>query len=154
MLGNEIDFSDIRFGVKGDNPEQIIKNLSWTIAREMPLSFIDIQEKMEHILKNSMTGIGEGIAIFDWVSEQAEKPFLLCARLESAVAFPSVDDRAVDMVLVLISPKSKGSLHLQYLSRVTRLFREPALLSKLRSVSNVDGLQAVLLPENRKLSAA
>jgi PTS system nitrogen regulatory IIA component len=154
MLGKEIDFSGIRFGVKGDNPEQIIKNLSWVIARETPLTFPETQKNMEDIFKKSVTGIGDGVAVFDWVSEKAETPYLLCAKLESAVQFPSVDDRSVDMVLVLVSPQSKGSFHLQHLSRVTRMFRESKLLEKLRSVSNVDGLHAILLPENRRLSAA
>lgn len=154
LLGNDIHFSGIRYGIKGDNPHQIIKNLSWLIARDIVLPPSATQDQMEYLLKKSIAGVGDGVAVFDWVSEKIEEPYLMCATLESPIMFPAVDDRAVDITLILVSPSKNGPLHLQHLARVTRMFREPKLLEKLRNVSCVDGLRSVLSPENRKLLAA
>ena len=154
QIGNEIRFSKVRFGIKGDNAAQIIKNLSSVIAKDTQLSSFETQDRMNHLFQTSMTGIGDGIAVFDWVSNAIDSPYLLCAKLETSVAFSSVDDRAVDIVLALISPRNNGPLHLQYLARVTRMFREPRLLKKLRDVEGVDGLSSVLTPENKAFFAA
>ncbi len=154
QIGNEIRFSKVRFGIKGDNAAQIIKNISSVISRDTQLPPSETYERMDHLFQTSMTGIGDGIAVFDWVSNTITSPYLLCAKLETPVAFSSVDDRNVDIVLVLTSPRNTGPLHLQYLARVTRMFREPRLLQKLRSVNCADGLDSVLTPENKQFFAA
>lgn len=154
MFANDIHFTGMRFGIKGDNPLQIIKNLSWTIAQDIPTGSVAIHSTLDELLKNSMIGIGDGVGVFDWVSAEIETPYILCSLLESPVAFPSADDRAIDVVLILVSPEKNGPLHLQYLSRLTRMFREPRLLQSLRSVTCVDGMVSILSADNRKLLAA
>lgn len=154
MPTSDVQFTSMRFGIKGDNSLQIIKNLSWAISQDTHIGSVDIHSTLEGMLKNSMVGIGEGVGIFDWVSDSVETPYILCSLLESPVAFPSVDDRAIDVVLTLISPAKNGPLHLQYLSRLTRMFREPRLLESLRSVTCVDGMVSILSADNRKLLAA
>lgn len=154
MPTSDVQFTSMRFGIKGDNSLQIIKNLSWAIAQDTQIGAVKIHSKLEDLLKNSMIGIGDGVGIFDWVSDEIETPYILCSRLESPVAFPSVDDRAIDIVLMLASPEKVGPLHLQYLSRMTRMFREPRLLESLRSVTCVDGMVSILSVDNRKLQAA
>lgn len=154
MPTNEVFFSGIRYGVKGDNPTQIIKNISWIIGRETTTPPHEIQEHMEHIFKTTITGIGDGVAVFDWTSNKIDHPYVICARLETSVLFPATDDRSIDIVLALVSPKKSGPLHLQYLARLTRMFRDTALLNALRDVTCVDGMKSVLSPENRKFIAA
>lgn len=154
MFANDIHFSEMRFGIKGDNPSQIIKNLSWVISQDINASSVTTHSTLDDLLKNSMIGIGDGVGVFDWVSADIDTPYILCSLLESPVAFPSVDDRALDIVLTLVSPEKSGPLHLQYLSRLTRMFREPKLLQSLRSVSCVDGMISVLSADNRRMLAA
>ncbi len=154
QIGNEIHFSSVRFGVKGDNAAQVIKNISSIIANNTSLGPSETHDHMDHLFQTSMTGIGDGIALFDWVSDSITEPYLFCARLESSVGFSAIDDRGVDIILVLISPRKNGPLHLQYLARVTRMFREPRLLQKLRDISCTDGLSSVLSPENKTVFAA
>ena len=154
MLAQELHFSGMRFGLKGDNAPQIIKNLAWIIAHETELSAIQTHTQLDELNRNSMVGIGDGVGIFDWVSPNITSPYILCSLLETPVIFPSTDDKAVDIILTLVSPEKDGPLHLQYLSRLTRMFREPKLLQSLRSTACADGMVAVLSPDNRKLIAA
>jgi mannitol/fructose-specific phosphotransferase system IIA component (Ntr-type) len=154
MFVNDIQFSGMRFGIKGDNASQIVKNLSWVISQDTKISSVITHSTLDEMLKNSMIGIGDGVGVFDWVTDAVDEPYMLCTLLEAPVAFPSVDDSPIDVVLTLISPEKNGPLHLQYLSRLTRMFREPRLLQSLRSVTCVDGMVSVLSIDNRKLLAA
>jgi PTS system nitrogen regulatory IIA component len=154
LTQNDIVFSDVHFAIKGDNAAQIVKNMSWLIGRPQNIPTLKIYNALDDILKTSIVGIGDGVTVFDWTSEQINTPYLLCATLETPVNFPSVDERASDIVLALISPAIYGPLHLQYLSRITRMFRDTALLHSIRNVTCVDGLNSILSAENRKILAA
>lgn len=154
MPMQEVQFSDVHFGIKGDNPNQVTKTIASLIGQTTPITRLECNLRMEELLKTSIIGIGEGVAVFDWVSEKLSTPYLACFKLESHVSFPALDDKTTDIVLALISPEHLGPIHLQYLSRMTRLFREPALLKKIRNVESADGIKAILAPENRQFIAA
>ena len=150
----DVHFTDVHFGIKGDNPLQVTKNIAGLIGRTTPITRLECNLRMEELLKTSIIGIGDGVVVFDWVSEKLSPPYLACFKLEAHVPFPALDDKTTDIVLALISPEHLGPIHLQYLSRMTRLFREPKLLRKIRNVDNADGIKAILAPENRQFIAA
>jgi nitrogen PTS system EIIA component len=154
MPMQNITISKMVYGVKGDNASLIMRNIAPLIGKDINLSVMEAYQKLEGLHKTSMIGIGEGIAIFDWVSDTIDKPYILCAILDNPTSFPAVDENKVDIALVLISPERSGPLHLQYLSRLTRMFRDEKLLTSLKSVACVDGMRAVLCPETHHAIAA
>ncbi len=154
MITQDIHFSALRFGIKGDNPAQIIKNMAWVICDDLHAHSVETHHQLDALLQKSIIGIGDGVGVFDWVSDKIDSPYILCARLENSVAFPSVDECPIDIILMLVSPEKNGPLHLQYLSRLTRMFREPKLLQSLRSVTSLDGMILILSPDHRRLLAA
>lgn len=154
MLAQTIDFTAAHFGVKGDNPLQVIKNLAFTISRDTHNPSTILHSQLDGLLKNSMIGIGEGVGVFDWVSKDIDTPYIMCSMLENSVTFPSVDDKSLDIILTLISPEKNGPLHLQSLSRLTRMFRNAQFLTSLRSVHSRDGMLSILCHDNRHLLAA
>lgn len=154
MFKNNIRFSTLRFGVKGGNAAQIIKNISAIVAHDTATPPLIVHKKIHNALKSSVVGIGDGVIVFDWQSDNISVPYMFCATLETPVNFPTSDERPTDIALILVSPEKNGPIHLQYLSRMTRMFRDFELLEKLRSVSSVDGLYSVLSPENYELQAA
>jgi len=153
MLGQEIEFSSVEYGIKGDNTQQIIRNMARMIGRDVHSSAMSAHHEMEKSLKSATSTIGEGVAIFDWSSRKIDIPYVMCVRLENSVQFSVVDDKAIDIILVLVSPESSGSIHLQSLSRLTRMFRDTKLVDSLRSATCADGMLSVLSPENRRLAA-
>jgi PTS system nitrogen regulatory IIA component len=60
------------------------------------------------------------------------------------VDFVSVDDQPVDLVFLLLSPESASGDHLTALARISRLFRDAALVQKLRGTDDAAGLYAIL----------
>ena len=63
---------------------------------------------------------------------------------EKPIDFEAVDERPVDLILVLLTPEGAGADHLKALARVSRLFRDRAMCEKLRGTDNVDALTALL----------
>ena len=151
MTYSDIAFSSARYGMMGNNKSQILINLSRYLGSDMKLSALAIHQKIEDIDKASSIGIGDGVAILDWVSDRLDQPFLFCATLETPVTFSAVDNNPVDIFVVLVSPESQSSQHLRLLSRVTRMFRDQKILDDVRRINSLDGLMAVLSPEHRKL---
>lgn len=154
MAMQNITFSKMIYGVKGDNSSQIIKNLAANVGKDIHLSAMATHQKLESLIKNSMIGIGGGVALFDWMLDKVDTPYIMCALLDTPTIFPAVDENMIDVALILVSPEKNGPLHLQYLSRLTRMFRDEKLLANLKSVTCTDGMKSVLLVDNNQSIAA
>jgi len=50
----------------------------------------------------------------------------------------------VDLVFLIISPDTDGPLHLQRLSRISRMMRAPENYSRLRGAESEDAMRAIL----------
>ncbi|MFA7276986.1 MAG: PTS sugar transporter subunit IIA [Pseudobdellovibrionaceae bacterium] len=147
-------FNCVAFGIKGLEPVQILKNISYTLARQTELPAGLFLDKLDQITKSEIVGIGDGVAVYDWKSPRITDSCLALLRLESPVQFPSVDDRPVDVIVVLVSAESVGPVHLRHLARITRLVRDHDFLARVRDVTCQSGLEALLAPENSQTLAA
>lgn len=143
-LGDDLRISNALFGLKGSNAEQIFRNLSWSIARDTGLAAPLVYAEMIRAKGNKTIGIGDGVAVIDWMSSGISKPYILIAQLETPTNLNLFDDMPEDFVLILISPDTESVTHLRRLSRLSRLFHTSSLLRQLRSVTNADGMMAVL----------
>ncbi|HEV8678279.1 MAG TPA: PTS sugar transporter subunit IIA, partial [Stellaceae bacterium] len=90
------------------------------------------------------TGIGQGVAVPHGKLPELSRLVGLFARLDRPIAFGAVDDQAVDLVFVLLTPEAAGTAHLQALARISRLLRDQAVCQKLRGTDNADALFALL----------
>ncbi|PTT79686.1 transcriptional regulator, partial [Pseudomonas sp. HMWF010] len=68
-------------------------------------------------------------------------------RLETPVAFGSVDDKPVDLVVALLAPTDASVQHLRALARVSRLMRQPELREQLRKARSADAVNVLLTHE-------
>ena len=94
--------------------------------------------------KIGSTGFGGGAAIPHGKIEGLSQVFGFFARLETPVDFQSIDRMPVDLVFLLLSPPDAGADHLKALARVSRLFRDPQAVAKLRGARSKDALYALL----------
>jgi PTS system nitrogen regulatory IIA component len=94
--------------------------------------------------KIGSTGFGGGAAIPHGKIEGLPAVFGYFARLETPVDFQSIDGMPVDLVFLLLSPPDAGADHLKALARVSRVFRDPQLVAKLRGARSRDALYALL----------
>jgi PTS system nitrogen regulatory IIA component len=94
--------------------------------------------------KIGSTGFGGGAAIPHARIEGLTGLFGYFARLETPVDFQSVDGLPVDLVFLLLSPPDAGADHLKALARISRVFRDPQIVAKLRGARSKDALYALL----------
>ena len=94
--------------------------------------------------KIGSTGFGDGAAIPHCKIEGLDQVSGYFARLSTPVDFQSIDGLPVDLVFLLLSPPDAGADHLKALARVSRLFRDPQIVAKLRGARSKDALFALL----------
>lgn len=94
--------------------------------------------------KVGSTGFGAGCAIPHARIEGLDGVFGYFARVETPVDYQSIDTLPVDLVFLLLSPPDAGADHLKALARVSRLFRDPQIVAKLRGARSKDALYALL----------
>lgn len=73
------------------------------------------------------TGIGEGLAIPHGKSEAVKDLAMAVGRPAQPIPFDAIDKKPVRLLILLVSPLDRISLHIQALGRVSRLLSDPAL---------------------------
>jgi len=91
------------------------------------------------------TGLGGGVAIPHARIKGLERVRGVFLRLETPIAFESVDDQPVDLMFVLLAPAEARTEHLRALARVSRALRRPDLREQLRQARTPDALYALLV---------
>ncbi len=149
-----VEFNAFILGLRAIDQKQILQNISWKIGRQTNADMTWISEQLLLSEARESSGIGDGVAIAHLKSTPLKTPFILVAKLDEPVSFNAADDVPVDIVCAVLSPQMDGPLHLQRLARVTRIFRDPQMLEKLRAATNEQEMAEILRPENRQFLAA
>ena len=99
------------------------------------------------------TGLGSGVAVPHARIEGLQRIFGVFVRLDTPVAYGSVDDRPVDLLFALFAPPRDGAEHLRALAAVSRAVRSPELRESLRQVRTVDAAQALFVTDRAATAA-
>ncbi len=130
--------------LRATSKKQLLQQLS---SRAAALTGLEERRILETILERERlgsTGFGGGVAIPHGKIEGLGKVFGLFARLNSAVDYDALDRQPVDLVFLLLAPQGAGADHLKALARVSRVFRDRAMVEKLRGSTSADAIYAML----------
>jgi mannitol/fructose-specific phosphotransferase system IIA component (Ntr-type) len=78
------------------------------------------------------TGIGGGIAIPHALTNDIEHLALVFGRARTPMDFQALDGLPVDLVFMLVGPKSASSVYVKLLARVSRVLQNEAFKERLR----------------------
>ena len=90
---------------------------------------------LDHLIareKLGSTGLGQGIAIPHCRVGDCPEPLGTLISLEEPIPFDAPDDRAVDLLFVLLVPEEAHQQHLDILATVASLFSQADFCSRLR----------------------
>jgi PTS system nitrogen regulatory IIA component len=104
--------------------------------------------------KLATTGVGHGIAIPHGKIENLDKVVGFFARLDQAIDFEAIDDKPVDLMFMLLAPHDAGADHLKALAKISRMFRNPAFVEKLRKTSDAKSLYALFCSSEKEADEA
>lgn len=86
------------------------------------------------------TGIGEGLAIPHGKCAAVRDLAMAVGRPLEPIAFDAIDKKPVRLIILLVSPMDKISMHIQSLGRVSRLLSDPALREATYSAPTAEAL--------------
>ena len=90
------------------------------------------------------TGLGKGFALPHARVAGLRGFVALCVRLARPIDFQAVDERPVDLVVVLLLPNDADNGHIQALAAISRRFRDETVLAGLRRAADADSAWAIL----------
>ena len=100
------------------------------------------------------TGLGSGVAVPHARIPGLSQVVAVFVRLDTPVAYGSVDDRPVDLMLALFAPPRDGAAHLRALAAVSRAMRSPELREQLRQARTPDAVRALFVRDQQPATAA
>lgn len=99
------------------------------------------------------TGVGSGVALPHARIEGLGKVKVALARLDSPVDFESIDDRPIDLAVLILAPPDAGSEHLRALAQISRRLRNEDVRGRLRRAPDADSLYVIFTDEPRASAA-
>jgi nitrogen PTS system EIIA component len=132
--------ADAMIGVKADEKNDLLRNLSRQAAQSVAASFDLIAAEVFKREALGSTGMGGGVAIPHARLREIEKPFGLLARLKYPIDFDAIDGKPVDLVFLLLLPAASHGEQLNALASVARLLRKAETLRDLRRAGSSDEL--------------
>jgi PTS system nitrogen regulatory IIA component len=139
--------ADAMIGVKADDKNSLLRNLSRHAASSVGASFEQIATEILKREALGSTGMGEGVAIPHARLREIEKPFGLLARLRHPIDFDAIDAKPVDLVFLLLLPVAPHGEQLNALASVARLLRRTETLRELRRTASGDELYRAITAE-------
>lgn len=140
-------------GATASSKKQLFQQLADMSAQAYGLDGDEVYDRLNERERLGSTGFGNGIAI-----PHAKIPGLahvcgLVLRLESPIAFDSVDEVPVDIVFSLLSPADSGAEHLKMLARVSRYLRSGQNAARIRGAGSSEALHALLVGDEARDAA-
>jgi PTS system nitrogen regulatory IIA component len=141
-----VNADSISFRDPASSKKKVLENLSQKLAANTSAT---TAEKIFQVLlereRLGSTGLGKGVAIPH--ARVPDLPHTVAAMLtlENPVDFESVDGQPVDIAFGLLVPEDDTDNHLQHLSRLVTLFRDPDVCEKIRSASSAEAIFELLL---------
>ena len=127
--------------------------LSCGVVAKDTIKVRDIVAAVSERERLGSTGVGYGVAIPHARLEGIDAVHAVFARLDAPMEYDSIDERPVDLVVLLLAPAGASSLHLKALAQVSRLMRREDIRERLRSAPNNEALY-LLLSESQSANAA
>ena len=150
MLLNKNDFSrDVEIdhiitNAKTPNKKSVLHFLADFIASEHDFSAAMVEEELIIHEARDNSGIGDGVAIPTILLSNLKQPMTILIKLEEPIDFDTIDQDPVDLICLVASPLQEKQHHLRRLSRITRLFRNSDLISKIRETRDQETIKALI----------
>ncbi len=96
------------------------------------------------------TGIGEGVAIPHGKMKGINHVLCAFGRSKKGVDFDAVDEKPVHIFFLLLAPEDSAGLHIQMLSRISRILRDPSFRRRLIEEGSSEDLYADIVGEDEK----
>ena len=141
-----VNADSISFHDPASSKKKVLENLSKKLAANANAT---TAEKIFQVLlereRLGSTGLGKGVAIPHARVPGLTHTIAAMLTLETPVEFESADNQPIDIAFGLLVPEDDTDHHLQHLSRLVTLFRDPETCNKIRSAGSAEEVFELLL---------
>ena len=141
VLNDSLLKENILLDYKPSSRWDIIKSLVSMIVKTGQL----LQDQSEQVTKSLIerekqmsTGIGKGVAIPHCVIDNIDEPKIALAVLKKGINFEAIDDEPVQIIILLLSPKSKMQLHVKNLAAIAKFMNNDTCKDNLISLKTAE----------------
>lgn len=134
QLTDVLTQEQIYIGLEADTKQAVIEQLATAldekgVLQDKNLFIQSVLEREAH----STTGVGSGVAIPHGKSSAVKTPTIAYAKLKKPVEWQALDDKPVEIVILLAIPEdAKGDTHLKLLSQIAVKLMDDDLLAQLK----------------------
>ena len=136
---------DIICPLKSDTKAGVLEELVGPITTANPdldrgglIKILGEREKL------GSTGIGGGIAIPHGKFDGLDHLVSSFGKSHRGIDFSSMDSKPAFIFFLLVAPKNSAGEHLKALARISRLLKDPLLLSGLQKAESSEGIYRLL----------
>jgi nitrogen PTS system EIIA component len=134
--------SDALVGLRAAGKGALLEELARRAANALGLAAETIFPALIRRESLGSTGVGDGIALPHARLEGIARPYGILARLRDPIDFDAVDDRPVDLVVLLLLPAVAEGETLNALACVARRLRDPGAAATMRAARDAAALYA------------
>jgi PTS system nitrogen regulatory IIA component len=143
-IGDIIGANNVIVGMRVGDKAQLLRELARRAASALPLDQRVILDALQSREDLGSTGLGKGFALPHARLDALSQLFALFVRLARPIDFAAIDDRPVDLVILLLTPANAGNQHLATLAALSRPLRDEAFVKRLRQASDAAAVHALL----------
>lgn len=143
-IGDLIGRDAVLPALKASSKKHALQELAHHAAEMTGLDSREIFDALLEREKLGTTGVGQGVAIPHGKFAALDRIWAVFARLDHPIDFEALDERPVDLIVLLLAPADAGAEHLKALARVSRLLRDTKMCEKIRGSESGDALYALL----------
>lgn len=141
-----VNADNISYQDPASSKKKVLENLSQKLAANTSAA---TAEKIFQVLlereRLGSTGLGKGVAIPHARVPGLTHTVAAMMTLATPVDFESADSQPIDIAFGLLVPEDDTDHHLQHLSRLVTLFREPDVCDKIRHANSAEAIFELLL---------
>jgi PTS system nitrogen regulatory IIA component len=143
-IGELIGADHVIVGLRVGDKTQLLRELARRAASALSLDQRLILDALQAREDLGSTGLGKGFALPHARLDALSQFFALFVRLARPIDFAAIDDRPVDLVILLLTPANTGNQHLATLAALSRPLRDEAFVRRLRQAPDAPAVHALL----------
>ena len=131
-------------GLRAPDKTQLLQDLSGRAANALSLDRRKIFDALQARENLGSTGLGKGFALPHARMEGLGRAYALFVRLARPIDFASIDERPVDLAILLLTPANGANHHLATLATLSRPLRDELFVQKLRQAADATAVHRLL----------
>lgn len=130
--------------LKAKSKKQVLNEFSRKASELIDVPQRDVFDALLQREKLGTTALGKGIAIPHAKLKNLSQVHAFILRFDEAIDFEALDERKVDLFVILLAPVSAGADHLKALAKFARVLRDPEATKLLRGAENAQSVMTIL----------